>query len=301
MSKECILCNSSKLIKKKSFSASEIRDKYSSFLLDFNIDIFFEEDTLTLMQCGDCSIQFFEGAKPGDGLFYEKLQQFDWYYEQDKPEFDYVIDKIIDLKPYHILEVGAGKGAFLDKIKDAYKVKASEFNEIAIQVLQEKDIELDMDEDKYDMIVSFQVLEHVESPGEFLQTQLNKLVPGGYLIAMVPNNDSDYMKYLDDSNILDFPPHHWTRWNKNTLLNIANLYDLELVDYYEEKIRLVHYEQIIEYIRRQLPLYGLFENVERIESQKELIKIINKSILPFEYLKNNLIGHTHGVVLRKKI
>ncbi|KIL49925.1 class I SAM-dependent methyltransferase [Jeotgalibacillus soli] len=300
MQSSCVLCGSKKIIIRKVYSSAEIIDKFDGLSKELKTKSFFSEESFFLKQCADCSIQFFEGCRPGDSSLYETLQQFDWYYQEDKPEFDYVLQKIIEFKPNSILEVGAGQGAFLNKVKDAFSVKASEYNTEAVRELRNKGIELDSENDRYDLIVSFQVLEHVEAPREFIRQQIDKLYPEGHIIFMVPNNDSDYSKHLEDNNILDFPPHHTSRWNKNALLNIGQLFDLELVDYYEEKMRLIHYEQVIEHLRKQLPLYGLFDDKERILVQKEMLKVMNRTILPYEYIKSNMTGHTHGVVFKKK-
>ncbi|MGV2387332.1 MAG UNVERIFIED_CONTAM: hypothetical protein LVR29_00250 [Microcystis novacekii LVE1205-3] len=49
----------------------------------------------------------------GSENFYEKLQVFDWYYLEEKNEYDYASQFI---KPSDsVLEIGCGKGSFCSK------------------------------------------------------------------------------------------------------------------------------------------------------------------------------------------
>ena len=89
-----------------------------------------------------------------------------------------------------MLDVGCGRGAFLKKIHKTFDVKGFEKNPDAIGQLAKEGIEFDTGEDKYDFIVSFQALEHVENPKVFLEDAFGKLNAGGYLLVTVPNSNS---------------------------------------------------------------------------------------------------------------
>ena len=98
---------------------------------------------------------------------------------------------------------------------------------------------------RYDIICSFQVLEHVTEVGEFIDACLKCLKPGGLLIYAVPNNNPFLYKH-DKFNVLNLPPHHAGLWNKISLLNIEKFFDLTVINYKVEPIdNLKHQIKII--------------------------------------------------------
>ena len=105
-----------------------------------NIDVarFFEETPEILyLKCLDSGYKFFlPFSIAGDEIFYEDIQNIDWYYQNDKWEFSQAIKHI--KKGDKVLEIGAGWGAFLDKIKNTNEVEAIEFNNAAIRKLESK-------------------------------------------------------------------------------------------------------------------------------------------------------------------
>lgn len=67
---------------------------------------------------------------------------------------------------------------------------------------------------KYDGVSIFEVLEHQASPGEFVSSLKPLLSPTGLLVGSVPNRCS--WAPTEDSR-WDSPPHHFTRWTKDSL------------------------------------------------------------------------------------
>ena len=91
--------------------------------------------------------------------------------------------------------------------------------------------------EKYDIVCSYQVLEHIGKPYSFLKSQIDCLKIGGKLIISVPNNDS-FIK-LDKGGILNMPPHHMGLWKRRSLKNLTKVFNLKVVN--------VHYEPLQDY------------------------------------------------------
>ena len=82
----------------------------------------------------------------------------------------------------------------------------------------------------FDLITSFDVLEHVSSPNKFLSTVKTILKPGGLVCITVPRWDRDPKVF--DSEV-DYPPHHLTIWTSNALkiaLKKSGFHDIKIIE-----------------------------------------------------------------------
>lgn len=280
---ECKLCGNKKMIEIKSFKVEDIQTFY-----EFDISKYFYGNEFKLYWCTNCQIKTFGNIIPPDSKFYDQVQKLHNYYEQDKNEFTKAIELIIRYNPKKILEIGAGYGHFLDKIKNVYNVKASEYSEKALKVLQAKNISIDDDSDTYDFIVSFQTFEHIYDLRAFLEFVDKKLEVGGYLFITVPNNDSNYFKETFD--YLDYPPHHVHQFNEYALKYIAKVMNYELLEYWVEPLRIEHYSSIIKHRRKKLSY--------RLKFLSKIFSLFDYMLIPYFY-NNQEKGHTHGVLLKK--
>jgi 2-polyprenyl-3-methyl-5-hydroxy-6-metoxy-1,4-benzoquinol methylase len=135
-----------------------------------------------------------------------------------------------------VLEIGCGPGDFLLRIKERIGAQCVgiELNNKAIDEANEKGLTVfhesikqhaRVNKEVYDVVCSFQVLEHISNVNEFLEAQISCLRTGGTLIISVPNNDSWLKRGY---NILNMPPHHMGLWNKKSLKNLAKLFNLKI-------------------------------------------------------------------------
>ena len=205
----------------------------------------------------------------------------DYYYEELKKEFLFAIKKIGELNPKNILEVGAGRGYFLKKIKNNFSVKASELSEKSIQHLKKEGIELDTPKDIYDFICSFQVFEHVDDIKGILDFCDKKLVSGGYILISVPNNASEYFQEI--FCCLDYPPHHMHQYSKKSLESIGRVMNYEVIDYWTESIRIEHFAAIIREKREIITKNSKYRGI--IKKMAHLLDIV---LLPYFFMKINL-------------
>lgn len=277
----CPLCKSNRYIIKEKIATEVLVRDYMG-LIDVS-DHFEGIKEISVNECVNCRLVYFYPGVDGNDSFYRKLSEQPYYYMDDKAEFHYAIENLIEINPKNVLEVGSGIGLFLDKIRNAYNVSAIETSSKAIEVLNEKGISLDDGQSKYDFIILFQVIEHIIDVNGFLTDILNKLEVNGHLLITVPNSESEYMREV--YQVLDCPPHHVTRWSKKALESIVKLFDLEKVGYYQEPLSDIHYEQLI---------------TKRMNSAKQSIMEQN---LNFNYTinlnQNRGAGHTHGILFKK--
>jgi SAM-dependent methyltransferase len=87
---------------------------------------------------------------------------------------------------------------------------------------------------KYDVVCSFQVLEHVPEPRGFVHACVQALRPGGKLIIAVPAEDS-FLGVASDAH-LNMPPHHALRWTDRALRNLALREGLSIVELWHEPV-----------------------------------------------------------------
>lgn len=288
---KCSLCGSTRLISESTWDSSHIKKLYKS-QYNFNAENYFPEKHFSTYRCIDCDLRSHHPAKCGTGEFYDHMQQFEFYYETEKPEYSYAIDKLIETKGTKILDIGCGEGNYLKKIKDTFLVRAAEYSEKSKRKLADAGIVMDEENDKYDFIVSFQVLEHVENTHEFIEFAVNKLNLGGHLLITVPNFDSRYSK--ESFSLLDYPPHHMTQWSKASIYNIAELFNLKLVDYYTEPLRIEHYYGLIKGRRDRIANKGIKGKIQKFSTL-----LLDSFFAPYFFDQVNYPGLTHGALYKK--
>jgi len=203
----------------------------------YNIDITKELEGITnidLYRCNETGLRFFMPVSAaGSENLYAQLQKFDWFYMPWKWEHEVLFSRLN--KGEKILEVGCATGAFIEKLcTNGFDAEGIEFNSAAVAEAQEKKLPvtsidlLSLSSNKpaaYDVVCSFQVLEHVSEPGDFINNCIALLKSNGRLVLCVPNHES-FLKY--QYNLLDMPPHHMTQWSVDTFKALEKLYPLRL-------------------------------------------------------------------------
>jgi len=239
----CPLCASCRIKKIEDISNSTLNKLYAKH---FGINDAINQ-ALQYILCNECGLYFFYPMLTGDEKLYEHLQKFDWYYIEDKWEYSQSLNYI---QPDNkVLEVGAGRAAFAKYIGPA-RYTGLEFNQRAIDransegvVLIKESVEQHAAKDNvnlYDVVVSFQVLEHVSDPAGYLKGCISCLKPEGTLIIAVPSMDGFIGKVTNGT--LNMPPHHVTHWSCATLKKLEALFNLNLVEIMEEPIAVYHNE-----------------------------------------------------------
>jgi SAM-dependent methyltransferase len=122
----------------------------------------------------------------------------------------------LSLNQPEILDFGCGKGWFTEKLALVGKATGIDLSEEAIAMAQLRSpnvtfiagnvYDFPLQPEKYDVIVSQEVLTHVENPGAYLDRAANLLKPGGYLILACANKF--VMERLGNADWNVQPPEH---------------------------------------------------------------------------------------------
>jgi 2-polyprenyl-3-methyl-5-hydroxy-6-metoxy-1,4-benzoquinol methylase len=236
---------------------------YEALKIDVS-QFFIGLDSINIYECVETGFKFYQPfGIDGDGHFYEQLQQFDWYYMPWKWEHEQVFKQInISDK---VLEIGCGPAHFIQKLNDLnIECTGLELNQKTVNEATAKNLNVRNEivqfhamtsEESYDVVCSFQVMEHIAEIKEVIDASIKCLKKGGRLFISVPNNGS--FLGLDDWNILNMPPHHMGLWNKQSLTSLQNIFPLKLKNIYLENMEEHHKPYFRDVISRYM--YHFFQ------------------------------------------
>jgi len=239
--------NESDVVLEKEIAVDRIVNLYKKkYLIDVR-KYFLNLEKVGLFKCIKTGYRFYTPFNiAGDSDFYIHFQQYDWYYMPWKWEHEIVLAFI---KPENkILEVGCGEGAFLKKIHELTDVECVglELNESSVLNSQKIKIENSTIEEysennkqQFELVCSFQVLEHISHVNSFIKAQVDCLKRGGLLIISVPNNNS-FTKY-DKKHALNMPPHHIGLWDEESLKSLEKYFELKFKKIFYEPLQPYHF------------------------------------------------------------
>lgn len=294
----CPCCKFEKHLLLNNLLIAELAEQWKKHFKMDAFDRWSEGDVIKQLRCMQCALVFHTPEIFGDDAFYAQLSVHDWYYEKDKWEFDIALDLVNEQRPMSLLEVGCGSGEFLQKVQYGVEVTMGiDINPHALQRARNKglnvyDQPINSITQKFDMIVLFEVLEHLQYPGEMLTEIVDRLNPGGILVIAVPNPGG----YLKNQGVvlLDLPPHHSTKWSRETFSYIEKRFGLHQVIYATEPLRYIHY---------QAYMTSIIKSGVKSRTVYAIQRLAFKVLSPFLYDigKHNILGQTHLVALKKSI
>jgi SAM-dependent methyltransferase len=231
---QCLLCGSPRVSEVAEIETERIVRAWRS---SFGIDVTDEMGGcagIVLTSCHDCGLQYFEPQASGSPSLYVELCRNEWYYGAEKWEHDVALEDIGDAR--RVLEIGCGSGAFIARARDekGVTVEGLEQNPDALVEATKRGLCVSCGSverlartqtELYDVVCSFQVLEHVPSPRAFIDASLALLAPGGRLLLGLPNSES-FLRH--QFNPLDMPPHHISRWNSEVLRRLPRIFPMRL-------------------------------------------------------------------------
>jgi len=152
----------------------------------------------------------------------------------------------------HLLEIGCSTGEFLKTAQEAgYSVTGidsapetagfaqSHFGLTNIFPLTIQEFIAQKPKEKFDVIVFFQVLEHIDNLPDFIDSIKKLLLPGGFIAVSVPNRDRWRIRserFFTEN--WDLPPCHLTRWNIKALENLFKKSGFSVISAEAEPLRL---------------------------------------------------------------
>ncbi len=197
----------------------------------------------SIYECPLCNGQFVLPMKGENyDLLYKGMGKSGFTYEKHiyfSPEKYILIYKICPyaqavlkiLEKYRLtgkmLDIGCSQGAFSKMAADkGFDVFAIDPAEEAIRYAKQNygiknalNCTIDKIPDNwtnFDVIVSLEVIEHIENPRLLIDKAFKLLKPGGYFILSTPNNRSIEVK-CNKRPIGDYPPHHLSRYCIKTI------------------------------------------------------------------------------------
>jgi SAM-dependent methyltransferase len=126
-----------------------------------------------------------------------------------------------------VLDVGCASGNFLKGMQvrgwEAYGIEPSEFAADYARRVLDLDVRHGylrhgmFKDDFFDLVMLWDVFEHLEDPDSTLDVIFSILKPGGSLLLSLPNSDSWDRKFFKDSWVGWDPPRHYYTYNPRLL------------------------------------------------------------------------------------
>ncbi len=132
-----------------------------------------------------------------------------------------------------ILDVGCGEGRFLALLKEygdpQWELVGLDFDEKAIQLCRQRGfrclqgrIEDLPSHEKFDVIIMFQLIEHVDNPREVIRSMRSVLNSGGFIILETPNpRGLDYQLFTKKYWSHYHFPRHWHLFTADILNKVV--------------------------------------------------------------------------------
>ena len=191
-----------------------------------------------LWKCSETGLEFSWPPIPGDEEYYKWLGSQAKYYPNERWEWGIVSGRLnISDK---IADIGGGDGKFAQFLGERFKsnLRIIDLSNSAVHnckrlgytadcldicnIRQRSDLYFEA----YDVITCFHCLEHVPDPLLFLKSLSNLLKPTGTLYISTPLSPMHFECIWFD--ILNYPPHHMTRWNSRSFIRLAEINNLDI-------------------------------------------------------------------------
>ncbi len=243
---KCKICGSTNLCLRH----NRIRD--GSRVVDCNV-----------WKCVDCDVVFLEADADQKQLldYYEQGHFRNEYLpdikdaESKEAEKFYALKQPLQERRFHllrdvfdkgmeVLDVGCATAGFLEILRSHVgRVKGIELYKPHVEFARERlglDVEMrdieEIEDESFDAICMFHVLEHVANPADFLGQVYKKLRVNGLLIIEVPNVDDSLVSIYDVAPYKDFyfmKPHlfYFCERSMGLLLKKAGVNDIEFRSY----------------------------------------------------------------------
>lgn len=249
------------LVKEDAKTIFKNRDSFTKidcpacFGKDFNFA--FKKEDFSYWLCNRCGTLF---ANPRPTLkqfeeFYTKSRSSEfWVEEFFKPVSEIRREKIFKpraeriksvieskkKKNFKIADIGAGFGLFLEELKKimpGIETVAIEPSLEMAKICRNKGldtiqslVEEIRDKELFDMLVSFELVEHLYNPKEFFTVAYNLLKKDGLFYFTTQNGEGFDIQVLWDKSKTIFPPHHINFFNPHSISLLAESAGFDVIE-----------------------------------------------------------------------
>lgn len=183
----------------------------------------------SLVKCKNCGFIFCHLIPtPSELIDYYSTHYGEHTYDSSITRLRYneILDKVEKYrKTNNLLDIGCGNGYFLEEAKKrGWCVYGTEYTANTLGICEKKGVVMHKGElntenylaASFDVITSFEVLEHINNPQEELAKIYTLLKPGGCFYFTTPNFNSISRRILKDKwSIINYP-EHLSYYTKNT-------------------------------------------------------------------------------------
>jgi 2-polyprenyl-3-methyl-5-hydroxy-6-metoxy-1,4-benzoquinol methylase len=175
---------------------------------------------VNLVRCSNCGFVFSKWIPSEQELDenYSRYPRHDTISELTIKRYEELLERLEPFRKLNrILDVGCGVGFFLQTAKRMkWNVYGTEYTDHAVEKCKEKGImvhkgtvhDAPFDEQSFDIITSFEVLEHLNSPRKEISKFKSILRDGGAIYLTTPNFNSLNRYILKENyNVIDYPEH----------------------------------------------------------------------------------------------
>lgn len=165
----------------------------------------------------------------------EKLEKFHWWFIYRQNILKFILKKYLSNldKNVKILDIGCGTGGNIQLLKEIYEnIIGIDNNDFALEYCKEKGLEnilkgnlpdsINVEDNSIDLILLFDVLEHIEEDEKSLSVLKNKLKNGGHILLTVPA-----FPFLWSEHDEGF--HHKRRYKMKQLKKMLALLDFKII------------------------------------------------------------------------
>lgn len=206
--KECLICSSTKLKPLAGFEKAY------------------------LCQCNSCGFVFSSRIPSTQELinYYEGYGRNDYLSPLTIKRYHQILDTFESKrKTNRLLDIGCGIGYFLEVAKErGWEVYGTEYTDKAIEICKSKGITMHQGEldpnnyspESFDVITSFEVIEHINNPNPEIENISRLLRKGGLFYVTTPNFNSLIRYYRGQKyNVISWP-EHLSYYTPSTLNNL---------------------------------------------------------------------------------
>ena len=193
--------------------------------------------------CRDCGTLFVNPRPSFENLneFYTKSESTVFWVEEFfkpvaearrekifRPRVEYIRDKFSQNTFKIVGDIGAGFGIFLEELAKFWpsaKMIAIEPSVDMVKICQKKGLEVIPSalenvkewDGRFDLLTSFELFEHLQEPGKFLEKIWNLLRPGGYFFLSTLNGEGFDVQILWEKSKSLSPPQHLNLFNLHSV------------------------------------------------------------------------------------